>query len=343
MFIEKAESILNKSRKKVNTRYNSTKKLNLINSPKSSVIKNYSKESYKAFKSSSSYKKIKGIVSKKKEVVVKVTGYSKGAKSVKNNLLYVSRNYEIEIYNDKDQLINDKEEMKEYFNDFISNSQRRRPRENSRDTVHLSLSFPDASNEQLLNAVDSFAKDNFKDHEYLYALHDEEKGLPHVHLIVQTRSKNLKKTLRINKPELEYFRESFSEKINSLGLESNSTSRVARMKFQKPKKQIEYHSKEDKINLYHLKGVRDIIENKKNEKLDTAKEFYKKTKKEWEELSNEIKKHDKEFSDEINNYINSISFESRQEALTKEVIDKFNEKKEKNKNEHKDKDIDIEI
>lgn len=359
MFIEKAESILNPSGKKVNTRLNTTLKLGeqhlykfsngkpigkkpqkqykksasrSTESSKNFENKKYDQNSFDSFKNSSSYKKISDIVNGKKEVVVKVTGYSKGSESVHNNLLYVTRNHTIEVTNEKGETISEKDELIPYLHEYTFNSQNGRPRKDSRDTVHFSLSFPDADNDKLKAAVDKFAKTNFSNHEYLYALHHEEEGEPHIHLIVQTRSKDLTETLRINKPELEKYREDFAEILNELGEEATATNRMARGKFQRPRKQIEYHSKSKKIQALQLKSIKEnIVNSKENIKLEESRAAYQSVLNDWKELAENLENFDNDLSKKINVFLEDKKLESRQEEMHKKINDNFIESNISNK------------
>ena len=381
MFTETAESILNPSGKKVNPRLNTTLKIGeqrLFKFSSSSPIysrdfdrsdrkktsnKKFDKKSFESFKKSKSYEKIKNIVTGKKEVVVKVTGYSKGSQSVHNNLLYVSRNHEVEVINENGEVINDKEIMKGYLKDFTNNSQLGKPdRKNVRDTAHFALSYPEADKDTLINAVQGFAEKNFNGHEYLLAYHHDEDGVPHVHLIVQTRNKDLTKTLRINRKELAEFRDSFAENLRELGEEPNATRRISRGEFQRPKKQIEYHSKSKEIEAMQLKSIKENLKDPRvNNELETARDEYKKVINSWSILAEESKKFDPEFSKEIENFIKDKNLDSRQESTLKIIEKEYNknndftvnndlqnheksiENIDEKSNQFHDKDIDMDI
>jgi type IV secretory pathway VirD2 relaxase len=126
------------------------------------------------------------VLSKKTEVMVKITGFSKSAGGVKSNLDYITRNGKVELEDNNGGVYSGKDTVKEFFsewNDFDRESRR----DNQRDTMKLVLSMPEGTDpDKLKNAAREFLKESFSaNHEYAFALHTDDKH-PHVHIAVKT-------------------------------------------------------------------------------------------------------------------------------------------------------------
>lgn len=297
-------------------------------------------DSYKSFKKSDTYKRLKQVVNKNSEVVVKVTGYSKGRQSVINNLQYISRNGKVPLITNNGELIEDKDDIRSFTNQFANSSIMGKKRQNARDTAHFSLSFPEASKEDLHTAVEGFAMKNFPNREYVMAYHEEEEGKPHIHLIVQMRDKELKNTLRINQKEIDEYRQDFSNHINNLNYESSASRRITRGEIKKPKKQIEYHKEKNIIQGKQYQAVKEMIKSPdySNEDLENIRAIYKDTLNNWRTLADELLPYEPEFSEKIYDFVENADLESRQEALQREVYEKFGVE-EINVNELSDKQV----
>lgn len=170
------------------------------------------------------------------EVVVKITGYSKGVANAKANVTYISRHGKIDMENDRGEVISGKQEVNAFFKEWgkdFSDSERYK---NQRDTMHMVLSMP-ASTDPIAvkNAARDFAKHAFgKNHEYVFALHTFETDPdpkpspnPHVHLTVKCLGFDGKR-LHTQPTDLERWRNEFAERMREQGVDAEATPRVSR-------------------------------------------------------------------------------------------------------------------
>lgn len=184
--------------------------------------------------------KIRRTVRKAPEVLVKVSGGVKGAQHLKSHMDYITRNGRIEAENERGELIQTREQLREEHRHWIE--QLGKPRKNERDTLNLVLSMPAGTDpEAVRRAARDFAKEQFSNHQYLMALHckenDKDTKNPHVHLTVKTRGLDGER-LHPRKADLQEWRESFAEKMRQQGYEAEATPRRSRGVVQKAKTQV---------------------------------------------------------------------------------------------------------
>lgn len=116
------------------------------------------------------------------------------------------------------------------------------PAENGyrREAFGIVLSMPPGTDAKaVLDAGRDFARENFGNHQYVFAQHHNEPH-PHVHLCVKAVGRDL---VRLNprKADLQQWREDFAEKLREHGIEANATSRVLRGHSQRPERQTVRH------------------------------------------------------------------------------------------------------
>lgn len=162
------------------------------------------------------------------EVMVKVTGFGKGAGHVKAHLDYISRNGKLEMENDRGEIFNGKEEVKDFFNDWEKDFGDGKRHKNQRDTMHMVLSMPETTDpESVKSAVREFAKATFgKNHEYVFALHTDEPH-PHCHLTVKCLGFDGTR-LNPRKADLQQWRDGFADKLRDQGVDAEATPRRSR-------------------------------------------------------------------------------------------------------------------
>lgn len=162
------------------------------------------------------------------EVMVKVTGFGKGAGHVKAHLDYISRNGKVELENDRGEVLSGKEQVKDYFADWQNDFGDCKRHKNQRDTMHMVLSMPETTDpESVRNAVREFAKATFgKNHEYVFALHTDAPH-PHCHLTVKCLGFDGTR-LNPRKADLQEWREGFADKLRDQGVDAEATPRRAR-------------------------------------------------------------------------------------------------------------------
>lgn len=172
--------------------------------------------------------KAKRTASGSSEVMLKVTGFGKGAGHVKAHMDYITRNGKLEMENDQGEVFNGKEEVKSLFKDWEKDFGDGKRHKEQRDTMHMMLSMPASTNpEAVRNAVREFAKETFsKNHEYVFALHTDQ-AHPHCHVTVKCLGFDGTR-LNPRKADLQEWREKFAEKMREQGADAEATPRRSR-------------------------------------------------------------------------------------------------------------------
>ncbi|MDO5654373.1 MAG: traS protein [Brachymonas sp.] len=169
------------------------------------------------------------------EVMVKIprrkSGSSNGMKGVRNHLDYISRNGKLTVETQDGEKINGKQGV----NDMLKQWQRLRIPEESRhkEALNIVLSMPQGTPPQaVLDAAREFAREQFKGHQYAFALHTDsdnadEPAHPHVHLCVLMRNE-FGQRLNPRKNDLFEWRVRFAEKMREQGVPCAATKRQHR-------------------------------------------------------------------------------------------------------------------
>lgn len=178
-------------------------------------------------------KRIARLVSGGSEVVVKITGFGRGAAGIRRQLAYVSRDAKLDLENDRGDLLSGAQDIKDYIEQWQATSSAEKDYKNRRDTVHMVLAMPHSSDEDSFrDASRAFAKRAFGgNHEYVFAMHtpsnDEDTEFAHMHVVVKLRGFDGKR-MNPRKADLQEWRETFAEELRRLGLDVQATPRVAR-------------------------------------------------------------------------------------------------------------------
>jgi type IV secretory pathway VirD2 relaxase len=185
--------------------------------------------------------KAKRVAKRGPEVMVKITGFGKGAAHIKAHLNYVTRNAKLELETDRGDSLRDKEAVRDLFGQWtedIANSPRHK---NQRDTMHMVLSMPEGTPEVAVrNAARAYAKRLFSaNHEYIFVLHTDEPH-PHVHLTVKMLGFDGKR-LNPRKADLQAWREAFAREMRDQGIDAEATPRASRGVVRKAENSIVRH------------------------------------------------------------------------------------------------------
>ena len=137
------------------------------------------------------------------------------------------------------------------------------------------LSMPIGTPEDAFKkACRDWAKDMLSGYDYLIAFHlksnDERTHQPHCHVLIRTVGRN-KKRFRVNKEEIDAFREHFAQCLMKYGIEANSTRRWSRGKVEKSLTQAEYNvsknramSNEERARIYAISKKRTLLRNQQS-------------------------------------------------------------------------------
>lgn len=163
------------------------------------------------------------------EVMLKITGFGKGASHVQGHLSYISRKGELELENNLGDVFKGKEEVKEFFKEWEHDFGHEKRHKNQRDTMHMVLSMREGTDpESVKSAVRELSKKTFGiNHEYVFALHIDE---PHPHCHIAVKCLGFDGTrLNPRKADLQEWRESFAEELRAQGVdEAEATPRRSR-------------------------------------------------------------------------------------------------------------------
>lgn len=195
------------------------------------------------------------------EVMVKITGGGKNAGQVYNHLTYIGRNGNVVLENEDGDRIQGKAAIKDELGGWAIDSMKGAGR--YRQTYNIMLSMPKGTPaEKVLDAARQFARERFgSDRPYMLALHTD-KSHPHVHICVRTEGIEPGDRLRIQKTDLQAYREHFAEKMTERGVEATATPRPLRGKTRKAQKAGVYRAaKEGRSTV-----IRSAIQQVENEK-----------------------------------------------------------------------------
>lgn len=173
----------------------------------------------------------------------------KDLRSIKAHFDYISRNGDVELEDEQGRVHRGKEDVRNVLDDWRGGGI---PYENGnrREAFNIVLSMPPGTDRpSVKNAARAFAADMFRNHQYVFASHEDEKH-PHVHLSVKALSND---GIRLNprKADLQHWRELFVEKLREQGVEANATPRKIRGIVRKAERQGVRH-----INKGHADGKR---------------------------------------------------------------------------------------
>jgi hypothetical protein len=193
----------------------------------------------------STREKVARTANKAPEVMVKISGGGKNMKHIKAHMDYISRNGEVEIEDENGDLHKGIDDVRD-VRDAWAKGKIGIPYESEKrkEAFNIVLSMPPGTDRQSVkDAARAFAKEQFGNHQYVFAAHDDEKH-PHVHLAVKAVGND---GVRLNprKGDLQFWREQFAEKLRDQGIEVNATPRRARGIVQKAEKQAVRHIDHD--------------------------------------------------------------------------------------------------
>ncbi len=162
------------------------------------------------------------------EVLVKISGFTKGSDHLKAHMTYITRNGKIDLEDQNGAAFKGLEEVNTLVGMWDQTiNQARMPKANSRDAVKMVLSMPPGTDPKAVrDAVRAFAQSEFENHDYVFALHTDE-AHPHVHLTVQMRGFDGNR-LNPRKADLQRWREGFAHSLLNEGVDCVATPRTAR-------------------------------------------------------------------------------------------------------------------
>lgn len=174
------------------------------------------------------------IVRRAPEVMVKITGRSRGIVHLKAHLDYLTRNGRLEAETQDGQAVTDRTALRELHEDWLmANALMERDRgvrvgPEKAQSVGVILSMPSGvAPDRVQEAARAWAHETFGErHDWLMVRHDD-RDHPHVHVSVRAVGSDGKR-LVVGPADLQEWRERFATELRRLGVTAEATPRHAR-------------------------------------------------------------------------------------------------------------------
>lgn len=209
-------------------------------------------------KRQSSTATLKGLTAKAPEAMTKITRFSSGGAAAKKHLLYITRHGQLEIENDRGELMKDSASIISFIEEVKNDIDAERKGLKTRTLMHLMVSMPMGTDpNKVRNAAKNFACENFaSNHDYGFVLHTD-RAHPHVHFGIRTLGRDGKR-LNPRKADLAEWRQSFAKWMRMEGVDAVATPRSVRGISYKADRAAIYHAKTDKKGDRSTQTAREI-------------------------------------------------------------------------------------
>lgn len=173
---------------------------------------------------------VKGVNNKLPQVVVKISGSSKGANKAQAHLNYIGRKGNVEV---EDQNGNKYKgsEQKELLGAWKAMGMHNEHETGTRkEAFHFVFSMPKGTNpEAMKQAVKNLVAEEFNGHHYFLAQHLDTDS-PHVHVLVNATNDRGER-LNPRKRDLHNYRVNFVNKLAEQGIQATATRRIHQFKY----------------------------------------------------------------------------------------------------------------
>lgn len=259
------------------------------------------------------------VANRASEVMVKVSGNTKGPAHVKAHLDYISRNGKLELENERGEILKGKDDVRAVHKEWTQDQGKRRA--NTRDTTNVVLSMPKGTNPKAVkDSARAFAKEQFgENHQYVFALH-EDVDHPHVHISIKNLGYDGRR-LHVKKGDPQIWREGFASELRKRGVDAEATPRASRGVVKKGVKQVIKHIRDKGITPEVDKAkIKEIVEEFKDVRAgkpakpkpweDKIKAKQQDVRKDWLSVAKELHgsedKTDKKLSSDILDFVNTM-------------------------------------
>lgn len=184
---------------------------------------------------------IKGVNKKLPQVVVKISGSSKGVNKAQAHADYIGRNGKVEIEDQDGNKYNGKNEQKDLLGAWGAMGMHDKHETGSRkEAFHFVFSMPKGTNpDAMKTAVRNLVKEEFEGHNFFMAQHLDTDS-PHCHVLLNATN-NKGERLNPRKQDLHNYRLVFVAKLKEQGIEATATRRIHQFKYQDNKSQGSLH------------------------------------------------------------------------------------------------------
>jgi len=194
--------------------------------------------------------RLKGVVQRRPQVMVKISGGGRGMRPIRAHLNYISRNGQLPVETQDNEQVLGQADLEIMTREWQMGGFPVEEISTCREAFNIVLSMPAGTDAVALHrAARDFAKDEFANHQHALVLHTFENdpnrdpsANPHVHLCVKARGID---GLRLNprKHDIRRWREQFAERLREYGVEAEASSRGERFQASPGLRQAEYHTR----------------------------------------------------------------------------------------------------
>jgi hypothetical protein len=172
-------------------------------------------------------RRIEATVHRAPQVMVKITGGSRGMVRLRSHLDYITKNGRLPLMDDAGQSHAGRVEVRELAEDWKFSGSLIPELSDRKEALHISLGMAAGTPaEAVIAAAQEFAAEEFADYDYAWVFHGHQKN-PHVHLVVKAEGRHFKR-LPTRKPDLHRWREGFARALRHHGIEADATRRLVR-------------------------------------------------------------------------------------------------------------------
>ncbi len=174
--------------------------------------------------------RLQRIVKRAPEVMVKITGRSRGTVHLKQHLDYITRNGRLLAETQDGTKIESRTDLRALHDDWLAANaltERSKPNPSAAQSVGVILSMPAGTPpDKVHEAARTWARQSLPNNDWLLVRH-EDKDHPHVHLTVRAVGYDGKR-LVTGPADLQRWRETFARELRRFGVEAEATPRQAR-------------------------------------------------------------------------------------------------------------------
>ena len=207
-----------------------------------------------------------------KEAVIKITGNTKNLDAFKRHIEYITRDYELPLYDDEGNIYEGKDEIKEYIELYnidgaIPEYEHSRKKER-REVLNFVFSMKEhhtTPKEKLIEAVIKSVKEKYPNNPSCFSFHGDTDN-PHIHCDLKIQDINGKR-IDVKIADLHKLRQDYAKNLRDLGIEAYATRRY------------EKYDKDKNINIVQDKNLtgenEEKIKNHHYEVVEFGKAKYK--------------------------------------------------------------------
>jgi hypothetical protein len=171
--------------------------------------------------------RIQATVDRVPQVMVKITGGSRGMERLRSHLTYITRHGELPLTNEREDERLGMAGVMATADDFRWGGSEIPEHSHRKEALHIALGMPAGTPEaELRAAVEDFARRELGNHQWCWAFHGDQEH-PHVHLAVRIEGRDLQR-LNPRKADLHRWRETFAQALQVRGIRAEATRRYTR-------------------------------------------------------------------------------------------------------------------